>query len=266
MIRHTVPVLALVLVAGAASSTSLATTRGAARPTARAAADRCEQPGPYALPLTDEPVDLDPAEFTIRIDNPYWPMRPGTVWHYVEHTSGEAPSEAARVTVRVTRRTRLIEGVRVRVVRDVVRSADGDIEEATSDWYAQDSGGSIWYFGEFTQEFEDGEPVSSQGSFEHGKDGAQAGVVVPATPVAGCSYREEYKAGEAEDRATVLSTGERIRTRFGLRHHVLQTSNTSPLEPAVLENKLYVRGIGPVLEVDLSPQLGSAELVSITRP
>lgn len=226
----------------------------------------CQQPGPYELPQASDPVDLDPAEFTTRIDNPYWPMRPGTVWHYVERTAGDDPADAERVTVTVTHRTRVIEGVTVRVVRDVVRSSDGEIQEKTYDWYAQDSGGSIWYFGEFTREYEDGEPVSSAGSFQHGRDGAQAGVVVPAEPAVGCSYREEYLEGEAEDRATILSVDEVIRTRFGLRRHVLQTSNTTPLEVDLLENKLYARGIGPVLEIDLSPRLGSAELVRIERP
>jgi hypothetical protein len=224
--------------------------------------DRCAQPGPYGLPQGDDVVDLDPSEFTTRIDNPYWPMRPGTVWHYVERGGGEVE----KVTVRVTRRTRLIEGIRVRVVHDVVRSADGEIQENTFDWYAQDSGGSIWYFGEHTREYEDGVPVSTEGSFEHGKGGAQAGVVVPAEPRAGCTYREEYLAGEAEDRAKVLSTKEVLRTRFGMHRGVLQTANTTPLEPDILENKFYARGIGPVIEFNASPQLGTAKLVRFKRP
>lgn len=214
------------------------------------------------LPQGDEAVHLDPAGFSTRIDNPYWPMRPGTTWHYVEKGEGEKQT----VTVKVTRRTKVIEGVRARVVHDVVRDDDGVILENTWDWFAQDSDGNVWYLGEFTREYEDGEPVNSEGSFQHGRDGAQAGVVVPAEPRPGCAYREEFLAGEAEDRARILSTTETVRTRFGLRHRVLQTANTTPLEPDILENKFYVRGLGPVLELSVSPDLGSAVLVKVDWP
>lgn len=219
--------------------------------------DDCRQSGPYTLPQADRPVDLDPADFTARIDNPYWPMKPGTVWHYVE----KGGRERATVTVTVTRRTKVIDGVRARVVHDVVRNEDGEIEENTWDWFAQDSGGSIWYLGEFTREYEGGVPVNTEGSFQHGRDGAQAGVVVPARPRVGCAYREEYLKGEAEDQAKILSTTETVATRFGLRHGALQTANTTPLQPDILENKFYVRGLGPVLELNVSPDLGSAVLV-----
>jgi hypothetical protein len=218
--------------------------------------------GCVGLPQGRETVVLDPDDFTTRIDNPYWPMVPGTTWHYVERESGEKRT----VTVRVTRRTRVIEGVRARVVHDVVRDEDGVILENTWDWFAQDSHANIWYLGERTREYEDGVPVNQEGSFQHGRAGAQAGVVVPGRPRTGCAYREEFLAGEAEDRARILSTTERIQTRFGLRHRVLQTANTTPLEPDVLENKFYARGLGPVLELSVSPDLGSAVLVRVERP
>jgi hypothetical protein len=219
-------------------------------------------PGCADLPQGRETVELDPSDFTTRIDNPYWPMVPGTTWRYVERERGEKQT----VTVKVTRRTKVIAGVRARVVHDVVRDDDGAILENTWDWFAQDSDANIWYLGELTWEYEDGVPVNQEGSFQHGRDGAQAGVVVPGQPRPGCAYREELLVGEAEDRAKILSTTETIRTRFGLRHRVLQTANTTPLEPDVLENKFYVRGIGPVLELSISPDLGSAVLVRIERP
>jgi hypothetical protein len=219
-------------------------------------------PGCADLPQGRETVDLDPADFTTRIDNPYWPMAPGTTWRYVEREAGEKQT----VTVKVTRRTKVIEGVRARVVHDVVRDEEGVILENTWDWFAQDSDANIWYLGEFTREYEDGVPVNHEGSFQHGKAGAQAGVVVPGRPRPGCAYREEFLAGEAEDRAQILSTTETIQTRFGLRHRVLQTANTTPLEADVLENKFYVRGLGPVLELSISPDLGSAVLVRMDRP
>lgn len=250
--------LAATILAGLATSTAFGLALSA--PSGAGVAARAS--GCAELPQGRESVDLDPADFTTRIDNPYWPMTPGTTWHYVERGGGEKQT----VTVRVTGRTKMIEGIRARVVHDVVRDAEGVILENTRDWFAQDSAGNIWYLGEFTQEYEDGVPVNQEGSFEHGKGGAQAGVVVPAEPRPGCAYREEFLAGEAEDRAKILSTSETVRTRFGLRHRVLQTANTTPLEPDILENKFYVRGIGPVLELNISPDLGSAVLVRVEKP
>ncbi|WP_148613245.1 hypothetical protein [Nocardioides rubriscoriae] len=249
--------MALTVTAGASAARPPAAPSGEARP---AAARHCAQPGPYELPHGSQAVRLRPEDFTARIDHPYWPMRPGTTWHYVEHGGGEV----ARVRVTVSRRTRLIEGVRARVVHDVAR-VGGEVVEATWDWYAQESAGSLWYLGEFSQTFEDGVPVSTEGSWVHGRDGAQAGMILPARPRPGCGYREEYRAGVAEDRARILSTHEVLRTPTGLHRGVVQTANTSPLEPDVLENKFYARGVGPVLELDLSPELGRAVLVRVTH-
>src|SRR5918995_5360128 len=143
-----------------------------------------------------------PDSFSTKIDNPYWPMRPGSRWVYRE-TDSEGARQ--RVVVTVTDRTRLIaNGVTARVVHDVVRRR-GELVEVTDDWYAQDDAGNVWYLGEDTTEYEDGRPVSTEGSFEAGVDGAQAGGVMPARPRRGMRYRQEHYAGHAEDRARVVS-------------------------------------------------------------
>src|SRR5919108_3079791 len=116
-----------------------------------------------ALPHGSEPVNLDPADFTTRIDNPYWPMKPGNRWIYRE-TDSEGAKQ--RVVVTVTRRTKLIaNGITARVVHDVV-TEDGMPVEVTDDWYAQDRAGNVWYLGEATQEYDNGKPGSTEGSFE----------------------------------------------------------------------------------------------------
>ena len=131
-------------------------------------------------------------------------MRQGSRWIYRE-TAPDGIRQ--RVVVTVTNRTKLIaNGVRARVVRDVV-TANGKPVEKTDDWYAQDRAGNIWYLGEHTVEFENGRPMSTQGSFEAGVDGAQAGVIMPARPRAGMSYRQEYYAGEAEDAGEIVARG-----------------------------------------------------------
>ena len=168
------------------------------------------QPG---LPQGSEPVTLDPSDFSTRIDNPYWPMRPGNRWVYRET---DAEGTRQRVVVTVTRRTKLIaNGVTARVVRDVVTEKGRPVEK-TDDWYAQDRAGNIWYLGEFTTEYENGKPVSTQGSFEAGVDGAQAGIIMPAKPRVGLSYRQEYYKGEAEDKGSIVSLNERAEVPFRL--------------------------------------------------
>jgi hypothetical protein len=218
--------------------------------------------GAGGLPRGSEPVNLNPADFTTRIDNPYWPMRKGSRWVYRE-TDPDGTKQ--RVVVTVTRRTKMIaNGVRARVVRDVV-TEEGRPVEVTDDYYAQDRAGNIWYLGEATTEFENGKPISTEGSFEAGVDGAQAGVIMPAKPRVGLAYREEYYAGHAEDKARIVSLREQAEVPFGHFRRVLMTRNTNPLEPKSVEFKFYARGVGPVLAIGVSGGSDREELVRFKR-
>jgi hypothetical protein len=215
------------------------------------------------LPQGSEPVELDPADFTTEIDNPYWPMSPGSRWVYRETDEEGA---VLRVVVTVTDRTKTIaNGVEARVVRDVV-SEDGEPVELTDDWYAQDSAGNIWYLGEDTAEYKDGKVVTREGSFEAGVDGAQPGIIMPADPQPGIAYRQEYYEGEAEDEAKVLSLDAKARVPFGSFEGVLQTEDTNPLnEPPAVEHKFFARDVGPILAVGISGGGGREELISYTK-
>lgn len=214
------------------------------------------------LPQGGEPVTLDPAEFTTEIDNPYWPMTPGTRWVYRET---DPEGGRLRVVVRVTNRTKLIaNGITARVVRDTV-TEDGELVEDTFDWYAQDAEGNVWYLGERTKEYEHGKVVSTEGSFEAGVDGAQPGIAMPANPAPGLSYRQEFYAGHAEDRATVVSLDEQAEAPYGHFAGVVMTRDENPLRPKSLEYKFYARGIGPVLAIGVSGGADREELVGFRR-
>jgi hypothetical protein len=214
------------------------------------------------LPQGSEPVTLDPAEFTHEITNPWWPMKAGSHWVYREF---DERGDVVRVDVEVLRRTyEISNGIRARVVRDVVR-ADGELLEKTDDWYAQDSEGNVWYMGEETAEYEDGEVTTTAGTFEHGVDGAQAGVIMPADPQVGMTYRQEYYEGEAEDQGEILSLDEKVEVPTGRYFPSLMTRDTVPTEPKVSEHKFYVKGIGPVLTLDISGGSGREELVRFRR-
>jgi hypothetical protein len=218
-----------------------------------AVAGTCSTP----LPQGGDPVTLDPADFTGPIDNPYWPITPGATWIYRET---DASGSRATVRVHVTTRTREILGIAATIVHDVVREG-GELVENTWDWFAQDACGNIWYLGEDTKEYEDGVVVSTEGSWEAGVDGAQPGVVVPADPAVGLSYRQEYLAGEAEDRAQVLSLDEQAQTPAGYFTDVVLTKEYTPLSPKTLEYKLYAPGVGVVLAIAVSGGSGREELI-----
>jgi hypothetical protein len=213
------------------------------------------------LPQGSEPANLDPAEFTTNIDNPYLPLAVGSRWVYSETEPGE-PDQ--RVVVEVTDKTKMIaNGVEAVVVRDTV-SAGGEPIEITDDWYAQDADGNVWYLGEDTAEYEDGKVASREGSFEAGADGAEAGIAMPANPEDGMTYRQEYLEGEAEDRAEILSLSEKAQVPAGYYPETLMTKDLVPLEPKVSELKFYAEGVGQVLAIHTSGGEGREELISFT--
>lgn len=218
---------------------------------------------PAPLPQGSEVVDLDPAQFTTDIDNRYWPMRPGSRWVYRERDTEGTEQEVVLEVLAQTRR--IANGIEARILRDTVRE-DGQPVEVTDDWFAQDRTGNIWYLGEYVTNYEGGAVVDHDGSFEAGVKGAQAGIAVPAAPRPGLTYRQEYAAGEAEDRGAVVTVGEeQVEVPFGFFDTgVLMTRDLVPLEPHVQELKFYVPGVGPVLSVHLDGAGGRTELVSFT--
>lgn len=217
---------------------------------------------PTPLPQGSDPVTLDPADFVGQVDNPYFPMAPGAEWIYRET---DLEGNAQKVKVTVTTRTKEILGIDATVVHDAV-SDHGQLIENTFDWYAQDVCGNVWYMGENTKEYENGEVVSTAGSWQAGVDGGQAGVIMPADPQVGSVYREEYYAGEAEDAAEVLSIDEQAQVRYGHFRNVLLTKNYTPLHRRILEYKLYAKGIGLVLAFGVSGGNDREELLRFSPP
>jgi hypothetical protein len=203
-----------------------------------------------------------PARFAARVTNPWFPLRPGAVYEY----RGVEDGQAAHQVFTVTRRTKVIRGVRCSVIRDLVYER-GRVTERTADWYAQDAAGNVWYFGESTATLDRrGRVRSREGSWQAGVRGARAGIYMPARPRVGVTGRQEYDRGHAEDEFTVVSLHARVRTPAVSSRHALRTREFSPLEPGVLDRKLYVRGVGQVLEASVKGGDDRLELVRVHRP
>jgi hypothetical protein len=203
--------------------------------------------------------DLTPADFVTGIDNPLMPLTPGSRWVY----EGEDNGEVERIEVVVTDETRQVMGITATVVRDTV-TIDGELVEDTFDWFAQDTEGNVWYLGEESKEYEDGEVVSTAGSWEAGVDGALPGVIMWAHPEVGDRYRQEYYPGEAEDMAEVVKTGASESVPHGAYDDLVVIAEWNPLDPGVTEEKYYAAGVGVILEVVTAGGTGRVELVEYT--
>lgn len=179
------------------------------------------------------------SDFVPRIDNPWLPLAPGNEWVYQASSAGGAKT----ITVTVLEETREIGGVNATVVRDVVTDAEGKVLEDSRDWFAQDAAGNVWALGEATTEY-DGDETSTEGSWEAGVDGAEAGLAMAAAPRVGDGYRREFLRGEAEDRVTVLALDASANVPFGSFTDLLETEDTTPLDPDLVERRLYARGVG----------------------
>ena len=201
------------------------------------------------------------AGFSARVTNPWFPLRPGSVYRY----RGIKDGEPSREVMTVTRRTKTVDGARCVVVSDLLYLG-GRLEERTEDWYTQDRAGNVWYFGERTAELdEQGRVKSTSGSWEAGKDGAEPGIFMFARPRVGRSARQEYLKGEAEDHFQIVAGGVTVALPLETFHGALLTKEWTPLEPGVIDHKFYVRGIGTVLEQTVRGGDERNELVAFRR-
>jgi hypothetical protein len=201
--------------------------------------------------------ELDTTTMSDTIDNPYLPMPVGATWRY----EGESDGVMEVVEIEVTDATKSVMGIEATVVRDTV-TVGGALVEDTMDWFAQDADGNVWYLGEEVQDYEDGKVVSTAGSWEAGVNGALPGIVMPARPVSGDVFRQEYLEGEAEDMMEITGTDQTVTVASGTYGDVVETRDWSPLEPEVVEEKAYAPGVGKIREKKVAGGDGVAELVA----
>ena len=249
--RNTISALAAAALAIVAAGCGTA----AAQHEPTSSAPGAQQPAPPPPPPLPPPA----RDFVRTIDNPWFPLKPGTVLTY----DGQDEATPARDVLRVTRRTKLIQGIRATVILDRVYK-HGRLAERTHDYYAQDRTGNVWYLGEDTATLKpNGQIQSREGSFRAGRDGARGGIFMPAHPKPGAQGWQEYYLGHAQDRYKILNKHTTVRTPAVSTRHAMLVQEITPLERGVVDHKIYVRGIGTVREQTIKGDNERFELVSV---
>ena len=201
----------------------------------------------------------DAATFTANVDNNWFPLPVGRTWIY----TGAKDGQPALDVVTVSARTRVIDGVTTRIVEDRL-FLDNALEEKTADYYAQDKCGNVWYFGEDTGELDkDGQVTNTSGSFHAGENGAEAGVFLEANPRLDERFRQEWYKGEAEDTYRAIDLATTASVPYGKYGTALRTEETTRLEPAVVDNKLYAPGVGEIVEVSVKGAREELRLIDV---
>lgn len=199
--------------------------------------------------------------FSAHVDNPWFPLKPGTTYVY----RGVKDGQPSRDVVTVTHRTKRIAGAPCVVVEDKLYLR-GRLEERTTDWYTQDKSGNVWYFGESTAELDKkGHVTSTEGSWQAGRDGAKPGIYMPAHPKVGQTGRQEYYKKHAEDHFQVINLHASVKAPYITSKNALLTKEWTPLEPGVIDHKFYVRGVGTVLEQTVKGGDERNALVSVRK-
>jgi len=205
--------------------------------------------------------NINPRDFSTTIDNPFFPLVPNTTFIYL----GTKEGSTERDEFAVTGRTKVLARVTCREVHDQI-FVDGVLAEDTLDWFAQDTRGNVWYFGEDTKELDaNGNVISTEGSWQAGVNGAQPGIIMEANPRVGDTYQQEFSAGVAEDMANVVALNKTVNVPYGSFKNCLQTAEFTPLEPGALENKFYASGVGFIQGVALRGGRERLQLVTIVQ-
>jgi hypothetical protein len=213
-----------------------------------------------AITAPGSQASVDPSNFVRHVTNRWYPLKPGTVLVYKGVKDGQRQTDRFATT----HDTKKIEGVRCTVVHDV-STHQGRLLEETYDYYAQDKQGNVWYFGEDTKAYENGH-VSTEGSWQAGVNGAAPGVIMEAHPKISDGYRQEYYKGHAEDQAWIVQYFKSLHVPYGRVGPILKSLEFTRLEPKVIDEKDYAKGIGIVREISRTGALETAYLAHVHRP
>ncbi len=266
MSRRIVSVMAILLLALAACvpAGKAPTGLGASNPTTSQTPSIQPSARPSGLPTAAVLAPTFPGAAAFAspsVTNPWYPLKPGTKWTYRGVKDGKASVD----TFAVTTRTKTILGVRTTEVHDTLTQG-GKPVEGTQDWYAQDAEGNVWYFGEATRKADtSGKLTNTEGSWQAGVAGATPGIIMPARPQVGQTFKQENFRGHAEDNFKIVSLDVTVSVPYGSFAGAMHTEEWTPIEPGVIDGKFYVRGIGQVSEASIQGPKEAFDLVSLSK-
>ena len=210
--------------------------------------------------LTIPTPSPDPADFGDGVDNPWFPLAPGTVWTYRR----DAATADVGLVAGVLPEHREIAGVATTGVRWQV-ARHGRRVTVLVRWYAEDRAGNVWWFG---QDVRRGPLVDdlARRSWAAGQDGAEAGLVVSADPRVGDGYVNAAAPGLVERRSTVVSLTATLSTPNDTYRDTVLTRDLSSLEPTQTTDSYYARGIGLVAQQKTGVRTSDLTLLRVSRP
>lgn len=212
----------------------------------------------------DSPYEphLKASDFSTKVTNRYFPLPVGWTWIYKGVKEGKPQIDRVTVT---SRTKRVAEGITARVVTDVSKTPKGRPLEKTTDLYAQDKHGNVWYLGEKTAAYLPGGKIDRSGSWEAGVKDGEPGIIMLASPRIPDAYRQEYQRGNAEDTAWIVNRGTTVSVPFGTFHDTLTSLEFARIEPKVVDQKVYAPGIGIAVETALTGPPEVAKLVKVIK-
>ncbi len=208
---------------------------------------------------TPSPVRSD---FVARVDNPWFPLSPGTRWVYRRYTTVDTQTLVATVLAAPHE----VGGVATTAVRWQWRRTDRRTTTVAVRWYAQDLAGNVWWFGQHVARASPRLDELATRSWRAGRAGARAGLLVAAHPRVGDGYANGYRPGVVERRSTVVSLDSTVAVPRRTYRGTLMTRDLSGIAVHRLVQSFFASGVGLVAQQTLESVPSDLSLVRMTRP
>jgi len=200
---------------------------------------------PTATPNVLDIAVCNPANgpFSLTIDNPYFPLVVGQVSVF----DGIEDGAQVHLEITVLDETEVVADVTTRVVEER-QAEDGELVELARNFFVQAPDGTVCYYGEDVDEYDNGRLIGHDSQWRAGVGGNLPGIIMPAHPTVGVEYNQEFAPGVALDHAKVIATGQPLTVPAGMFTDTIITEETTPLEPGVVEHKTYAPGVGTAVD------------------
>jgi hypothetical protein len=224
-----------------------------------------------ATPAPQPPTGIDgltiptpspaPADFVAGVDNPWFPLVPGTRWTYDRY----ATTGSETLTATVLPEPRVVDGVATTALRWELRRPGRRPATLAVRWYAEDTAGNVWWFGQRVGRTFPVDPLATA-SWRAGRRGARAGLLMPAHPRVGDGFANGSRPGTMERRSTVVTLDASVALPKGEYHHAVETRDLSPLAPIRIVQTFFAPGVGMVVQDATDAVDVELTLVRVSRP